>query len=456
MQRWRAVWLPATLRGLPTRAFDPVAASILFQLAFLVSAVLGIARQVLFNAQFGTGTEASAYVAAFRLPETLLNLIGGGTLSSAIIPVLLRAAHADGPAAEQRLVNLVLTAIGLVATGAAALGMVFAGPFVRVVLAPGFDAPTSALTITLARVMLLQPPLIVVTTVAIAVLNSRSQFFLTALSLAFHNVALIGGIQATHMVPALGIYGPLLGLLCDGMLQAAILLPGLRVNQFRFRPIWDVGDRRLREVARLLVPSGLSAIVNYSGTIVDTAAASFVAQSGTLPAINSAFLLVGLPTRLFGQAIGQSVFPRIAAHAAANEWPALRRVLGHALVVAVGLALPAAAALLALGRWTIRLLFEHGQFSVAAGDLTYVALAIYALGLPFTVATELLAKGLTALYDTRTPLLTNVLQVAGRIGLIALLLAPLGAAAIPLAFVATSAVETCILGVVLWARLRAP
>jgi putative peptidoglycan lipid II flippase len=36
--------------------------------SFFLSALLGAVRQVLFNAQFGTGVDATAYYAAFRLP----------------------------------------------------------------------------------------------------------------------------------------------------------------------------------------------------------------------------------------------------------------------------------------------------------------------------------------------------------------------------------------------------
>lgn len=132
----------------------------------------------------------------------------------------------------------------------------------------------------------------------------------------------------------------------------------------------------------------------------------------------------------------------------------MRTLLLRSLAVAVGLALPAMAAMLVLGRWIVWLLFERGAFSAADGDLTYAALAAYALGLPFYIATELLARGHAALYDTRTPLLTNLLQVVGRVALIWLLLAPLGAVAIPLAFAATSAGEALVLGVVLWRRMR--
>ena len=75
-------------------------------------------------------------------------------------------------------------------------------------VAPGFDAETSDLTVQLTRIMLLQPLILAVGSVATAVLNSRSQFLLTALSVASHNVALLIGIIAASRWPEVGIYGP--------------------------------------------------------------------------------------------------------------------------------------------------------------------------------------------------------------------------------------------------------
>ena len=68
------------LAGLLTREFSAAEASLILMVSFFLSAALGAVRQVLFNAQFGVGPEASAYYAAFRLPDTLFSLIAGGAL----------------------------------------------------------------------------------------------------------------------------------------------------------------------------------------------------------------------------------------------------------------------------------------------------------------------------------------------------------------------------------------
>src|SRR2546423_11835373 len=86
------------LAGLFTRELTIAEAAFVLMASFFFSALLGAVRQVLFNAQFGAGAEANAYYAAFRLPDTLLSLVAGGALSSAMIPVLLSVDREEGEA----------------------------------------------------------------------------------------------------------------------------------------------------------------------------------------------------------------------------------------------------------------------------------------------------------------------------------------------------------------------
>jgi len=442
------------LVGLYTREFTIAEASLILMTAFFLSAALGAVRQVLFNAQFGVGMAANAYYAAFRLPDTLFSLIAGGALSSAMIPVLLNTTRAEGERAGWRLISLVATVLLAFFALLVLVVELFTPFFVSNLLAPGFDPATSQLTVTLTRIMLLQPLILALGSVATAVLNSRNQFLPTALSIISHNVALISGIVAAQRWPGLGILGPTLGVLGGAVLQVLILAPGLRGRGAHFRLVWNLADVRLREVIALLIPNGLSVGVNYAGFIVDTAFATRAPESAALAALYNAFLLVGLPIALLGQAVGQAAFPRLTGHAERAEWRPMRRTLLLALAAACGLALLAVVALLALGRPVIQILFERGEFDAAAGDLTYRVLVAYAVALPAYIGTEVITRGLIALRDTRTPLLTNILQLAGRTALMTFFVPRYGVIAIPAALAITATVETLLLATVLFLRLQ--
>ena len=443
-----------SFKNLLTREYSVGEASFILMASFFLSAALGAVRQVLFNAQFGVSPEANAYYAAFRLPDTLFSLIAGGALSSAMIPVLLNARQKEGEASGWRLISVVLTSLLAVFALLILAVEIFTPALVTRLLAPGFDAETSGLTVTLTRIMLIQPMILLLGSVATAVLNSRNQFLLTGLSVVSHNVSLIASILLLKLFPDLGIFGPTIGVIGGALLQALILSPGLRGDGHRVGLLFDLANQRLGEVVRLLIPNGLSVSVNYAGFIVDTSYATRAVNPAGLAAIYNAFLLVGLPIALLGQAIGQATFPRLAAQAEAENWTEMRRVLMRSLAASIGLALPAVGALLLLGRPTIRILFERGEFNSGAGDLTFSVLVAYAIALPAYVATEVITRGLISLRDTRTPLFTNSGQLVARILLISILLPGMDVVAIPAAFAISSTLETLTLGTVLFLKLR--
>jgi putative peptidoglycan lipid II flippase len=441
------------LRGIFQRRLSVSEGSTLFMLVYVTSAAFGVVRQMLFNALFGTSIEANAYYAAFRLPETLINLIGGGALAGAMIPVILATAEEDGEAARQRLIGLVFTTMLVLFSLAIGLCLLITPWFVTTLLAPGFDPTTSDLTILLTRMMLFQTPLALLSSVCIAVLNSQRRFAYTALAVLLTNMPMLLGLVITLVFPTVGIFGATVGVIGESALSGAILLYGMHQNGTKLRLAWDLGNRRLRQIGRLLVPNGLSVGLNYVATIVDTAFATLVYDPRALPALSNALLVTNLPVRMLGVGVGEAVFPRMAAEVAAKNWRAMRRTLLQTLAVVVVLAIGAALALLLPGRWLVRFLFERGQFDASAGDLTYAVLVVFVLGLPAYISTEVLARAHIALWDTTTPLLTNGLQLIVRASILTLTIAHWGAVAIPAAYAISATVETIALATSVLLRL---
>ncbi len=55
-------------------------------LAFIISNLIGLVRQIVIAHAFGTGSEVEAFNAANRVAEVLFNLTAGGALASAFVP----------------------------------------------------------------------------------------------------------------------------------------------------------------------------------------------------------------------------------------------------------------------------------------------------------------------------------------------------------------------------------
>ena len=237
------------------RRFSITEGAFLFSMAYIASKMLGVIRQVMFNALFGTGPEATAYYAAFRLPDTLFNLIAGGALIYAFIPIFLSYDTQRGEREAWRLASLVFNVLLVSLTAFVLVAEIVAPAFVTKLLVPGLPPFEQALTITLTRIMLLHSLILGLGTVATAILNSRRQFLRPALSIAIYDLGLIGGLLVSFAIPGVGIYGPTFGLLVSAILQVGILIPALVQQGVRYSFVWNLKHPGLHEILGLLIPN---------------------------------------------------------------------------------------------------------------------------------------------------------------------------------------------------------
>ena len=420
--------------------------------------MLGLIRQVLFNALFGTGAQATAYYAAFRLPDTLFNLIAGGALISAFLPIFVSYETQRGDREAWRLASLVFNVMLVSLTAGVLLAELVAPAFVTKLLVPGLPPFEQALTITLTRIMLLHPLILGLGSVATAMLNSKRQFLRPALSIAIYDVGLIGGLLVSFAVPGVGIYGPTVGLLVSALLQVGVLVPPLVKQGVRYSFLWNLKHPGLYEVLGLLVPSLIAVGLGAVGAIFDTAIASYLPDKGSIAAIANASMLFGLPSVLLAQSLGHSLLPQISLQATQSRYLRLSLTIGKVVGGAVLLCIPTALVLCLFGKPAIHLLFQHGKFTAHSSALTSLALYGYAVGLPGVTADALLVTCFYALKDARTPLCIGILGIAVHIALLLLLFHLLSGRnsilAIPLAASLAGTLEAACLSVILCARLR--
>jgi putative peptidoglycan lipid II flippase len=441
------------------RSFSISEAALLLILALITSRALGVVRQIIFNALFGTGAAANAYFASAQLPETLFELVAGGALANAFIPVFLSFEKEQGKREAWRLASLVFNVLLVVLVALVLASEFFAPTFVSRLLVPGYPADEQALTTTLTRILLIQPLILGLGTVFNAMLNVKRQFLLPALSVAIYNVGLIGGLLFSLAVPGVGIYGPTWGIVVAAICQVGIMLPALLKQGVQYSFIWDLKHPGLREVLRLLGPNTLAVAIGSIGPIIDIVYISYLADKAALAAVRNAYLLFAFPLSLVTQAVAMAALPQLAALATAGRYVRLRLTTLKLMASAFIYGVTASIALYLLGRPLIYLIFQHGSFGKQSADLTGTALFGYAVALPETALSGLLIIVFYALKDARSPLFINILGLLTRWGLIILLLRLLSSSstllAIPLATAGVGVVESLLLGWLLYVRLTA-
>lgn len=414
-----------------------VTASLILTVAALASRLLGWIRLLVIGSQFGASRELDAYFAAFRIPDAIFQLVVAGALSAALIPVFAsyRARGQDAEAWQlaSSVINLVLIALALFSLVMA----IFAPVFVPIV-APGFDAPTTELTIRMTRVMLLSPVLIGMGAVVTGILNSYQQFTIPAIAPLLYNVAIIA--SAIFLAPVMGVEGLAVGVAIGSLAHLLVQVPNLaRVGQ-RYDLTIGLSHPGVRRVAWLMGPRTLGLAAGQLNFLVSTVLASGLPE-GSLTAYNYAFQLSQIPVGVVGVSIAVALFPTLSQDAALGRVGEIRRQVASAVRILVFVAAPLMAIMIVLRGPLTSVFYEYGAFSASATDRTASALLFFAVGLGGHIVVHVLARAFYAMQDTRTPVMWAIVAVAINVPLMAALVGPMGVEGLALALSISAVLE---------------
>jgi putative peptidoglycan lipid II flippase len=417
--------------------------------AYVLSRVLGLGREIIIGREFGTTRELDAYLAAFRIPDLIFQLIAGGALGSAFIPTfttyLAHSRESDAWRLASSIVNLVL----VVLTASALLAAVLA-PWLVSAMAPGFTADEQALTVQLMRTMLVSPVVFGLSGVVMSVLNSYQHFLVPALAPAVYNLCIIGG--AAFLAPRIGVFGLAAGVVAGAFMHLGIQIPQLVWQGASYRPMIDLSHPGVREVGRLMLPRVLGLATVQVNFLVNTFLASRLVE-GSLAALNYAWLLMLLPEGIFAMSIATAAFPTFSDLAARGRREELRSTLSETLRLILFLSIPSTVALIVLREPLVRLLLERGRFDPSSTHAVAWALQFYALGLVAHSALEILTRGFYSMHDTRTPVAVGIGAMILNVVLSLVLIRPLQHGGLALANSTATIVETVLLLTILRGRL---
>jgi putative peptidoglycan lipid II flippase len=424
--------------------------AIILMAGFVGSRLLGLVRTMVISNQFGASHDYQAYLAAIRLSDTLFQVLAGGAVASAFIPVFATYLARNDMDRAWRLASSLITIAVVVMTPISLLLMILA-PQVMSIEASGWDRPTQELAANLARILLFSPVLFAVSTFVASILNSFNRFLLASLAPMMYNLSIIVG--ALLLGPRFGVYGLAIGAAVGALLHLLVQIPGLAWERMTFRPILDFAHEGVREVGRLMVPRtiGLGMVqVNY---LVNVYLASRL-QEGSLAYLDYAWLLTMLPLGVFAMAISTAVFPTMAEHGALDRLDDLRRTLVSSLRLILYLTIPSSVGLILLGEPIVRLLLQHGAFTLEDTRATAYALGFFALGLAGHATVEIVDRTFYALHNTKTPVAVAFVAFLVNVGFSLLLMRFLSFGGLALANAIAGLTEAAILVVMLGRRLE--
>jgi putative peptidoglycan lipid II flippase len=419
-------------------------------LAFVVSRVLGLLREVILGYRFGTSSEYDAYVSAFRVPDLLFMVVMAGAFGSAFIPVF-GGFLAKGD--EERAWNLASAVITMSAVITVVIGLVIfalAGPIMRYLVAPDLPADVQPVAASTMRILLLSPVLMGMAIAAKGILEAQDQFTLPAIAPIFYNLAII--MAALVLAPKWGVQGVAVGVVIGAGLHLATQVPGLIACGLEYRPSLSTHVDGLREVGRLLLPRVVGLAAFQLNFVAVTHLASGAGE-GRVSALNYAWQLMMLPHGVIALSISTVIFPAMARQYQQGSMAEVRKTFTQALEPLLFLTIPASVGLFELRTAIPQTIFQLGAFNSQSTELVSSALAFLALGLVWYALVEVLARIYYAMQDTRTPVVAGVIIIVINIVLGSILVGPLGHVGLAIGLSASTGVEALILFFLLRKRI---
>ncbi len=381
----------------------------------LVSRVLGLVRENALGYFFGAGVHADAWRAGLKIPNVIQNLLGEGALSASFIPVYVRLLEEGREQEAARVAGAILGILCLVAGGLAAIGAWMA-PLIGGLIAPGFAGDGSAgILAAILPVLFPMTAFLVISAWALGILNSHRRFFVSYVAPALWNVAIVTALAAAAWRGLAGtslLMAMAWGALAGGALQLLFQLPFAAPHLRGMVPSLGRGLAPVRRVIRNFVPvAAARGAVNLSA-LAEGMMASFLA-TGALSILGYAQTLYLLPISLFAMSIAAAELPELARDGA-GEVGAVRGRTRDAVARLLFWMVPSAVAYLAFGTeiTAILRLAPAGEFDAGLAAAVGFVLGAYALGLPASGSSRILAAALHALGDTRTPARAAWLRIA--------------------------------------------
>lgn len=370
----------------------------------LASQLLALLRDRLFAHSFGASDILDIYYAAFKIPDLVFALVASLVSAYVLIPRIAGASHE----AARQLIRETSSFLMIVG-GAVSLLLALFAPTFLFTLFPAFAHSAHATEfVWLVRLLLLQPILLGLSSIATSVTQVHRRFFLFALSPVLYNLGIIGGIL--FLYPIFGVLGIGVGVIVGAVLHLCIQIPTL-VHADLMPRLVIPSFTRMVSVMRDSVPRSLALGM---GAFVSLALTALAAREGvgSVSVFILASNLQAVPLALIGASYATAAFPALAEHMGKKDSHAFIATLTAAGRHLIFWSAVVFVLVIVLRAHIVRVILGTGAFDWDATRLTAAVLAILVVGL---IAQGLILLASRAFYAAHRSWNPFIIQMVGAV-----------------------------------------
>ena len=381
-----------------SKASSVGASAALMSVCVLFSRITGFLRTWAMAFALGSSFLSSSYQVANNLPNMLYELVMGGMLVTAFLPVYISVKKKSGTGAGNAYASNLLTLVTIFLGVLSILCMIFPA---QVIYTQTFysDQSSSALATFFFQYFAIQLVFYGASSIVSGLLNANRDYLWSSIAPVANNViviatflmyAAIAPINSDAALFVIAIGNPL-----GVFVQMAIQLPALKRNGIRLRPRIDLHDPALRDTLAIGGPTFLVMIISFATVSVMNAASYCFAVDG--PSILAySRLWYTLPYSFLAIPITTAMFTELSEMKAEGDMKGVVSAITNGTAQIMFLLVPFA---LYLAAFSVPLvtLYHVGAFTMENIQSISSYLVVLAFALPFYGVSSYLQKVFSSL-----------------------------------------------------------
>ncbi|MED4299087.1 murein biosynthesis integral membrane protein MurJ [Geobacillus stearothermophilus] len=419
--------------------------SVLIILIFLmIGKVLGLLRDILIAAKFGSGVETDIYFVA-TTASTVLVSIFGAAVQTALVPIL---SDIDNNGVYNKTVdylNNLINLIFIISLLVSILIYVFAESLVSFI-ATGFTDEQFKLAVSLTRIGVPMTIFISITSIFTGFLQYKEKFLVSSIiGVPYSGLQIIFLIFFSY---SYGIKGLMVATVIATLSQIIIQLPVAYKLGYSHKFGLNIRDPDIKKFFILAGPIVISTMVEQINKVVDRSLASTLVE-GSISALTYADKIKSLIINVFIVAIVSVIFPILSKMQNSNK-QAINQVVVYSINAVTLIIVPITIGAIVLSTPITQILFQRGEFDAIATKMTASALVFYSMGLLGFGFRDVLNRVFYSMGDTKTPMKNGIIAILINIILNFLLVKPMGHVGLALA----TSISSTFSGLLLFVGLR--
>ncbi|MDY2777089.1 MAG: lipid II flippase MurJ [Collinsella sp.] len=289
----------------------------------IISRITGFFRTWAQAVGLGASLTASAFTVANGMPNALYELVMGGMLVTAFLPVYVSVKKRAGREGASAYASNLLSLVTLLMGALAVLSFIFAS---EIIWTQSFNASAEFdrdLSVYFFRFFAISIVLYALSSVISSVLNAERDYFWSTAAPVVNNIIttasfflygfLVDSGQQDLAILSLAVGSPL-GVLSQVLIQ----VPALRRHGVRLRPRIDLRDPCIRETLTIGVPTLIVTLVSFATTSVQSSCSLSVNPNGASITYYARIWYM-LPYSVFAIPITTAMFTELSSYVANGD-----------------------------------------------------------------------------------------------------------------------------------------